>query len=62
SKKDKQELIKHSILAYINDMIWIATRKLQLEELTNIESEFYEINDIHIIEKKFKLVILNSTH
>ena len=37
-----------SVLAYMDDTLWIAQSKTQLEEITNIASSFYSMADIQV--------------
>ena len=41
-----------SVLAYMDDTLWIAQSKTQLEEITNIASSFYSMADIQVNPNK----------
>ncbi|CAG8853881.1 3991_t:CDS:1, partial [Gigaspora margarita] len=50
-----------AVLAFADDMTWLASNKSQLEQILQIAEDFYKMNDIQINNKKSKLMIINPS-
>lgn len=48
------------ILTYVDDTTWVASSRVELQQILNKTKLFYEINDSQINVKKFKLLMING--
>ncbi|CAG8767998.1 13090_t:CDS:2, partial [Ambispora leptoticha] len=56
-----KDRINHPVLAYMEDMTWIASSKQQLEKILTIATTFYSFTNIRVNTNKSVLAILNHT-